>query len=95
MDQQGIRRHGGGFTRDISGQAAFILCSTPPPAETVVELEVLLPSSEAGTHLRLWAQGQVVRVQANGEASGFAVVGEFPYVQRGEGASQHYGGRLQ
>lgn len=63
----------GGFTRDVSTNGAFVLCSEPVPANTVVEMEILLPTSGElpGTAVR--AKAQVLR----NKAIGFAVAGQF------------------
>ena len=76
-DEQGIVRQEGGFTRDISTAGLFVYASTPPPPDTVVELDVLilLPEQRQGTHLR--GSGRVVRVEGKGEHAGFAAVTDF------------------
>jgi hypothetical protein len=77
VDQQGVHHCGAGFTRDIGTVGTFILCSTLPRAETKLELEILLPPSEAGSQgVRLSGQARVIRVQAAGQSSGFAAAGQ-------------------
>jgi PilZ domain len=72
-------KHGEGFSRDISGQGIFVVSDEPPPPkDTVVHLEVLLPSRDTKER-ELWlrAIGPVVRSARDGDKAGFAVGAKF------------------
>jgi hypothetical protein len=78
VDEQGVTQRGAGFTRDISVAGLFVYSATPPPADAVVELEVVLPLNQGtGQGSRLRAPGRVVRVEGSGERSGFAAMSDF------------------
>jgi hypothetical protein len=62
----------GGFTRDVSTKGAFVLCSEPVPANAVVEIEILLPTSGEVPGIAVRAKAHVVR----NNAIGFAVEGQ-------------------
>jgi hypothetical protein len=74
------RLQGEGITRDISVFSAFIASPTCPPAEALLQFEVVLPSL-AGTMpvVRIKGEARVVRVdhptEGKGE-NGFAVISE-------------------
>jgi hypothetical protein len=78
-DQSGRRKERVGYTRDISISGAFVICSTPPPLGTAVQLEIHLPPLERDTlqHLNLEVKGKVVRVMGTNQMSGFAAIGSF------------------
>ncbi len=77
-DPQGTTQQEGGFTRDMSSDGVFVLCSKYPPAGIAVALEVFLPPIEATAQgLRLQAEGTVVRIGVAGEGSGFAAAADF------------------
>jgi hypothetical protein len=74
-----------GFTRDISTQGVFVLCSTPPALGTAVVIELVFPPLEAtsGVGPRLKAVGRVVRVEgSNGTVTGFATASDFSWETR-------------
>jgi hypothetical protein len=76
---KGKASQGGGFTRDISKDAAFIVCNGDcPPPQTPVALEIVLPSrvdSAMGPLLK--GTGRVVRHNGSGERNGFAAEAVF------------------
>ena len=78
-DGQGGPHEIGGFSRDISTAGVFVASPAPPPEETDVTLEVLLPAlGGAASHgLQLQSAGKVVRVDHGMAAPGFAVRCEF------------------
>jgi len=63
----------GGFTRDVSAKGAFVLCSESVPANAMVDIELLLPTSGEVPGTTVRAKAHVVR---NGDI-GFAVEGQF------------------
>lgn len=72
-----------GFTRDISTHAVFVFSAEPPPVGTAVRLEFLFPPlEESSGGLRLRSVGEVVRVETNGQGTGFAAVSEFTRFER-------------
>ena len=82
-DAQEIREQGVGLTHDLSVRGAFIFANSPPPLNANLKLKVYLPPTSAALPLRIYGQGQVVRVEsAHGRRrAGFAVAAE-PFVLR-------------
>jgi hypothetical protein len=72
--------YGEGITRDISVLGAFIAAPTCPPVETLVQVEVVLPSlAGMKSQVRIKGEAQVIRVDhpSGGQGqNGFAVVRE-------------------
>jgi len=69
---------GEGVTRDMSVVGIFILTSTCPPANAVVQMEVLLPVSDGASNARMKSELTVLRVEhdvAQNNRSGFSAVG--------------------
>jgi hypothetical protein len=79
IDFSGFRQESVGRTCDISIFGAFVTCGVTPPRETLVSLEVQLPSLERNTFqgLRLKASGKVTRAGENEEGIGIAVSARF------------------
>jgi hypothetical protein len=80
---QGGTRTCGGFTRDVSTNGAFVLCSEELPVGETVQIEILLPTSGQVPGTALKSTGRVVRRYGESEAAGFAIQGrlgqaEFP-----------------
>lgn len=68
-----------GATRDMSVDGVFVLATTCPPANTVVQLEVLLPLSDGTSKAQMRADMIVLRVEhevAGNNRSGFSAVGK-------------------
>lgn len=76
-NEQQQLQHGAGFTRDISPAGLFVYSATPPPPDSAIELDVLLPIHEGGQGTRLQAPGRVVRVEGRGDRAGFAATSDF------------------
>jgi hypothetical protein len=76
----GSRLKGEGVTRDISVGGAYILTSTCPPCEIVIQLEIFLSSpATSGRQVKIATEGRVLRVEHPAESTargGFAVVGK-------------------
>lgn len=72
------RLQGEGITRDISVQGAFILTATMPPQNSVVQVDLLLPSLNGmKSMVRITGKARVTRVEhTSGDTwiHGFAVV---------------------
>ena len=77
-DAEDKLRKGAGLIRDMSMAAAFVVSPACPPADTIVRLEILLPSTHTRANpLSIRGVGRVIRVESDGaDASrrGFAVV---------------------
>ena len=75
--QAGNRLKGEGITRDISVGGAYILTSTFPPPDVVIQLEIFLTSpGTTGHSVGIAAEGRVLRIEhaTEGRArGGFAV----------------------
>jgi hypothetical protein len=75
--QAGARLQGEGVTRDISVSGAYILTATYPPADVVVQLEIVLtPPDTTGHSVKIATEGQVLRIEHSAEGKargGFAV----------------------
>lgn len=70
---------GEGVTRDMSVSGAFVLTSTCPPPNSVVQMEVFLPLSDGGSKALMKADMMVLRVEhdvAGNKRSGFSAVGK-------------------
>jgi hypothetical protein len=67
----------GGFTRDVSTNGVFVLCSEELPLAATVQIEILLPSSGQVPGTALKSTGRVVRNYGESEAAGFAIEGQF------------------
>jgi hypothetical protein len=86
-DANDVRRQAVGLTRDISVRGAFAFTVSPPPLDTIVKFECFFPPVRgASQSVRMYGQGQVVRVGArDGETSGgFAIASKRLVLQRGE-----------
>ncbi|MHB8616342.1 MAG: PilZ domain-containing protein [Candidatus Acidiferrales bacterium] len=73
-EQGSIRRAGRGTTRDVSECGLFVVTDSFPPAGAVIEFEVSF-SFRDDSQIQMKAKGEVVRVDANGNAAavhGFA-----------------------
>lgn len=73
------RYQGEGVTRDMSVAGAFILTSTCPPPNSVVQMEVFLPLSDGGSRALMKADMMVLRVEhdvTGNKRSGFSAVGK-------------------
>jgi len=78
---QRSRLQGEGITRDIGPFGAFIFTSTcPPPVESTIQIEVLLPPLPgAKTTIRIKGGARVLRVEPRrekGVTGGFAVLSD-------------------
>jgi hypothetical protein len=78
---QRSRLQGEGITRDIGPFGAFVFTSTcPPPVESTVQLEVLLPPLPgAKATVRITGEARVLRVEPRrekGVTGGFAVLSD-------------------
>lgn len=63
---EGLTFTGQGFTRDISSQGAYVYAEEPPPAQTDVHIEILLPSvMESQGALFMRAKAKIIRVEPN------------------------------
>lgn len=73
-ESSGATREEVGRTRDISIMGTFVTCSTSPPTDAMVRLEVHLPPLERNTfqQLRLRGSGQVTRTTGSDQENGFA-----------------------
>jgi hypothetical protein len=70
---------GEGVTRDMSVAGTFVLTSTCPPPNSVVQMEVFLPLSEGGSRALMKADMTILRVEhdiAGNKRSGFSAVGK-------------------
>ena len=68
-----------GATRDMSVDGVFVLTTTCPPANTVVQMEVLIPLSDGVSTAQMRADMMVLRVEhdvAGNNRSGFSAVGK-------------------
>ena len=75
------RLQGEGITRDIGPFGAFVFTSTcPPPVESTIQLEVLLPPlTGAKATIRIKGEARVLRVEPRrekGVTGGFAVLSD-------------------
>ena len=78
---QRSRLQGEGITRDIGLFGAFVFTSTcPPPVETTIQIEVLLPPlTGAKAPIRIKGEARVLRVEPRrekGVTGGFAVLSD-------------------
>jgi hypothetical protein len=69
--------HGVGCCTNVGLGGIFVIASECPAKGTQVCLEVLIRAFEPVGGLRLKCSGHVVRIQAWGDVSGFAVSGRF------------------
>jgi hypothetical protein len=70
---------GEGVTRDMSVSGAFVLTTTCPPPNSVVEMEVFFPLSDDGSKALMKADMIVMRVEheiGGKQRSGFSAVGK-------------------
>jgi hypothetical protein len=67
---------GEGVTRDMSVAGAFVLTSTCPPPNSLVQVEVFLPLSGGGSKALMKADMTVLRVEHDiaGNRSGFSAI---------------------
>jgi hypothetical protein len=73
------RYQGEGVTRDMSVAGAFILTTTCPPPNAVVQIEVVLALPDGASRARMCADMTVLRVEhdiAGNGRSGFSAVGK-------------------
>ena len=75
-DAQGKQNQGGGFTRDVAINSAFVWCHMLcPPEQTKISVEVLLPKLAADAEpIRFYGEGTVTRVDVTPAGRGFAVI---------------------
>jgi PilZ domain len=78
VDENGRVIQEPGFTRDISTGGLYVNCVTLPSINSTVRLQIVLPPNKETlpASLRLAASATVVRLASEGEANGFAAVGE-------------------
>jgi hypothetical protein len=82
-DENGSRCLAKGYTRDISTHGVFVFSSELPPMGATVRLEFSFPPLEESSEgLRLRSLGEVVRIETNGQGTGFALVSEFTRFER-------------
>ena len=76
-DAQGIRQKHVGLTREASVKGVSVLAITPPPLDANIKLKVLLSPGGQVLPVRIFGQGQVVRVEPAPASvpAGFAVAG--------------------
>lgn len=67
----------GGFTVDVALDGAFIVSSRCPPVGSDVRIEVLLPSLDDASEMRIECAGRVMRVVNGAGGVGFGVRGTF------------------
>jgi hypothetical protein len=68
-----------GATRDMSVDGVFVLAPTCPPANAVVQMEVILPLSDGASKAQMKAEMTVMRVEhdiAGNNRSGFSAAGK-------------------
>ena len=68
-----------GISRDMSVNGVFVLTATCPPANAVIQMEVLLPVSDGISKARMKSDMRVLRVEhdvANTRRSGFSAYGQ-------------------
>jgi hypothetical protein len=73
------RFQGEGATRDMSVDGLFVLTATCPPANVVVQVEVILPLSDGASKAQMKTDMIVLRVDhdiAGNLRSGFSAVGK-------------------
>jgi hypothetical protein len=73
------RFQGEGATRDISVNGVFVLTAICPPANAVIQVEVLLPVSDGASKTRMKSDMAVLRVEhgiADTKRSGFSAIGK-------------------
>ena len=73
------RFQGEGATRDMSVDSVFVLTATCPPANAVVQMEVILPLSDRASKAEMRSEMMVLRVDhdiSGGNRSGFSAVGK-------------------
>ena len=77
-DESGAVIQQPGFTRDISTGGLYVSCATSPPMNSTIRLQMVLPSNKEvfPENLTLAATARVVRFASQGEAAGFAAVGD-------------------
>ena len=74
-----VRLQGEGVTRDMSVAGVFVLTAMCPPANAVVQMEVLLPLSDGASKMRMKSDMTVLRLEhdiADNKRSGFSAVGK-------------------
>jgi hypothetical protein len=83
---QGIRQQVVGHTHDLSVRGAFIFATRPPPLNANPELKAYLPPRNVALPLRIYGQGQVIRVESvhGRHRAGFPVAAEPFVLRRGE-----------
>src|SRR4051812_42003332 len=75
---EGLSRGGEGKTLDISTCGVFVLAVSCPPVGTPIKLEVWLPKlHNASPGVRLYGEGQVIRIDRDIKRSGFAATVNF------------------
>jgi hypothetical protein len=68
-----------GATRDISVNGVFVLTGICPPANALIQMEVLLPVSDGASKARMKSEMTVLRVEhdiVDTKRSGFSAIGK-------------------
>ena len=79
MGPDHVRFRAEGSTRDISLEGVFVLTATCPPANSVIQMEVMIPLSDRTSRAQMRADMMVLRVEhdvAGNNRSGFSAVGK-------------------
>lgn len=63
----------GGFTRDVSSKALFVISTDAPPVKTSLQLQIILPASVNVLGNAVKTTGEVLRLSTEREGHGFAV----------------------
>ena len=76
-DARDTQHEGIGLTRDISVRGVFVFTTSPPPLDANIKLKVLISPGGQVLPVRIFGQGQVVRVEPAPASvpAGFAVAG--------------------
>jgi hypothetical protein len=81
VNPDGLALQGRGFTRDISSNGAYVYAEVQPPANTEVQIEILLPPSLEGySSLRMRAKTKIIRVEPDAideHSGGFVAHSDF------------------
>jgi len=79
----GIANRREGITRDISSSGAFVMSTVCPPAESRVEVEIIVSALPGEPRAWLKASMKVLRVEQGAEGDcGFSLAGEAFIVRR-------------
>jgi len=77
------RFQGEGTTRDVSLAGAYVFSETCPPVNTMVQMEIILPSLSTAPSTRMRAEMKVLRVDgdiSSERPGGFSLAKGFPFV---------------